>query len=134
MANDLRTGPEPSVTALVTGIVNDIQDLLVQQLNLFKAEIQSDLVKSREAAIPMFIGLGISTVGAGLLFLMLVHLLQWVTEWPLWACHGLIGGGLAVVGGALFFAGKKKFESFNPLPAESVQALKENVRCLMNPK
>src|SRR5947207_2994417 len=94
--NDVRAPPETSVTALVTGILNDAQKLLSQQVDLFKAEIRSDLIRSRDAAIWLLVGLGTAAVGAGLLFLMLVHLLQWVTEWPLWACHGVIGGGLAV--------------------------------------
>lgn len=134
MATDLRNGPQPGVTALVTGIVHDVQELLAQQLALFKHEIESDFARTKEAAISLFVGLGIALVGSALLFLMLVHLLQWATELPLWACYGLVGGGLAVLGGALFYLGKKKFEAFNPLPDESVRALKENVQCLTNPK
>jgi len=34
----------------------------------------------------------------------------------------------------LFYAGKKRLDSFNPLPDQSVQALKENVQCLTNLK
>ena len=37
-------------------------------------------------------------------------------------------------GVALFFAGEKQFEKFNPLPDRSLEALKENVECLTNPK
>lgn len=132
--NQTRPGPEPSVTGLVTGIVNDVQNLLIQQMNLLKSEVQRDLTRTKDAAISLFIGLGIATLGAGFLFVMVVHLLQWETGWPLWVCHGLIGGGLAVVGGILYYVGKKKFESFNPLPDESVEALKENLQCLTNPK
>jgi hypothetical protein len=122
------------VTSLVTGIVSDVQELLGQQLALFKRELESDLSKTRDAALTLLVGLGIAGVGAGMLFLMLVHLLHWATDIPLWGCHGLVGGGLALVGGALFYAGKKKFDTFNPLPDESVHALKENVQCLMKPK
>lgn len=132
MANELRNGPEPGVTALVSGIVNDVQELLAQQLALFKHEIESDFAKSKDAAITLFVGLGIALVGGGMLFMMLVHLLEWATGLHLWACHGIVGGGLVAIGGALFYQGKKKFEAFNPLPDESVRALKENVQCLTN--
>jgi hypothetical protein len=37
-------------------------------------------------------------------------------------------------GGALAFAGKKKFDSFNPLPDESAQVLKENIEWIANKK
>jgi hypothetical protein len=134
MANDLRTGSQPSVTSLVTGIASDLQDLLAQQLALFKAEVESDLTRTKEAALVLAGGLGVAVVAGILLCLMLVFLLQWATELPLWACYGIIGCGLALVGGTLVYVGRKRFESFNPLPDQSVRALKENVQCLTNPK
>ena len=134
MANDLRTGQETSLTSLVTGIASDLQDLLAQQLALFKAEVESDLTRTKEAALVLAGGLGVAVIGGGLLCLMLVHLLQWATALPLWACYGIIGGGFALVGATLVYVGRKRFESFYPLPDQSVKALKENVQCLTNPK
>ena len=58
MATDLRTGPEPSVTALVTGIISDAQDLFRQQLALFKEEVTSEFHKAKEAAISSALGVG----------------------------------------------------------------------------
>jgi ligand-binding sensor domain-containing protein len=66
--------------------------------------------------------------------MMLVYLLSWATTIPLWVCFGLVGACLAILSASLVYAGKKKFDSFNPLPAESAQALKENVQCLVNAK
>jgi len=134
MANDLRTGTQPSVTSLVTGIASDLQDLLAQQLALFKAEVESDLTRTKEALLVLAGGMSVAMVAGIMLCLMLVHLLQWASELPLWACYGIIGGGLALVGGTLVYVGRKRFESFNPMPVESVRALKENVQCLTNPK
>ena len=137
MANDLRdlrTGPEPSVTSLVTGIIGDVTELMKQQMALFRHEVESDLTKTKEAALSLALGFGVGLAGAGLLILMVVHLLTWATGLPLWASYGIVGGCFAVAGGILLYLGKKKFQSFNPLPDESAQALKENVQCLMNPK
>jgi hypothetical protein len=134
MSNDLRTGSQPSVTSLVTGIAGDLQDLLTQQLALFKAEVESDLTRTKEAALVLAGGMGVAVVAGIMLSLMLVYLLQWASELPLWACLGIVGGGLALVGGTMVYVGWKRFESFNPLPVESVRALKENVQCLTNPK
>jgi len=134
MANDLRTDFEPSMSSLVSGIISDVQDLLKQQLVLFQKEIQSDLRKTREAALSMLLGAGVAAIAAVLLAFTVVYLLEWATRLPLWGCFGIVGLGLAIVGGVLTYGGLKKFESFNPLPDESAQALKENVQCLMNPK
>lgn len=134
MATDFRTDSEPSMTRLVSGIVSDVQDLLTQQLALFRHEVEGDFKRSKQAALPLLLGVGIGLMGVALLGFMLVYLLNWATELPLWGCFGLVGGGLAGVGVALYQAGLKQFGTFNPLPDESAQALKENIQCLMKPK
>jgi len=134
MATDLRTSPEPSVTGLVSGIVNDVQELTKQQLALFKHEMASDLRTTKAIALSSGIGLAGLSLGVLLLCFMLVHLLHGASQLPLWGCYGLVGAAMVTVGAVLLYASKKKFETFNPLPDESVKELKENVQCLMNPK
>jgi len=137
MANDVQTGAEqPSLTSLVSGIVQDVQDLIKQQMAYTQREIQEDLRRTKEAVTPMAIGLGVSLLALGLLCVMLVHLLHWLTDGrlPLWGCYAIVGVLLAVAGGVLFYAGKKQLDSFNPLPDKSVEALKENVQWLTNQK
>lgn len=132
MANDLNTGTEPSITGLVTGIFNDAQELLKQQLALFKQEVKDDVRRTKDGAISMSVGLGIFIMGGILLALMLVQLLKLAL--PEWSSYAIVGVVLTAAGGALFYAGKKRFESFNPLPDQSVAALKENVQWILNPK
>ena len=135
MANDLHTGTEPGLSHLVTGIINDVQELLKQQLNLFRQEIKDDARKTKEAVISLSAGIGVLVLGVILLSLMLVFLLHWAFDvLPLWLCFGIIGGLMLLGGGALLYAGKRKLASFNPLPDQSVGALRENVRWIMNPK
>lgn len=135
MANDLHTGTEPSVTGLVTGIINDAQELLKQQLALFKQEVKDDVRKTKEAALSLSIGIAVLLVGGLLWCWMLVYLLNWaIPSLPLWSCYGIVGLAFVTCGGAFLYMGKKRFESFNPLPDQSVKALKENVRWIMNPK
>jgi hypothetical protein len=114
MSTDLRSGSAGSLTSLLKGIVDDVQALLAQQLALFKHEVESDLDRTREAGTTLLLGLAVATVGAGLVCLMLVHLLEWATELPLWACHGIVGGTLVLTGIVLFQVGKRRFRSFNP--------------------
>lgn len=130
MANDLQTANDASLTELVTGIVNDVQDLTRQQLALFKQELISDFRKTREVAFSWMIGVSVCLYGALLLFFALVYLLDAYTDIPTWGCFGLVAVVTLGAGAALLYAGKKKLDSFNPLPDESVKALEENLQCL----
>jgi hypothetical protein len=125
-------GSEPSVTSLVTGIINDGQELIKQQIALVRTEIHDDLHKTKEAALSLVIGLGTALLGIVLLCWGIVYLLSWATNWPAWAWFLIVGGVIAITGGALIYAGKKRFESFNPLPDQSAEALRENVQWITN--
>jgi uncharacterized membrane protein YqjE len=131
---DLQTTHDPgtnrSVTPLLTGIVNDIQDLLKQNLALFKVEVREDMRKTKEAAAALGVGVALAAVGGLHLTLMVVFLLSLIPRIDLWVCFGIVGAVFVGFGLALFLRGKKKLESFNPLPDESAEALKENVQCL----
>lgn len=133
MATDLHTGAEPNVTRLITGIIGDIQELLQQQLALFRHEVQADFQRTRQAALVLGIGAGLGLLGLGLLLFMLVFLLHEAAGLPLWGSFGLVGGGLLIAGGVLVLVGRQQFSAFNPLPDESAQALKENIQCLTDP-
>jgi hypothetical protein len=73
-------------------------------------------------------------VGATLIGFMLVYLLNGLAPdtLPLWACFGIVGAGVALVGGIVAYAAVARFKTFNPLPDESVQAFKENVQWIKN--
>lgn len=128
------TDSPPSVTPLVTGIINDVQELLRQNLTLFKVEFREDMRKTKDAAISLGTGIGLAAVGGLHLSLMLVFLLNWLfaPDLPLWVCFAIVGGVFAGIGFALYLRGKNKLESFNPLPDETAEALKENVQWIKN--
>ncbi len=130
MATDNPTTGEASVTSLVRGIVNDAQELLRQQLALFKAEFREDMRKTREAALSLVVGIGISFFGVLLMLFACVYALSLVL--PYWASFLIIGALVLAIGLACIYAGKKRFESFNPLPDQSAEALRENVQWLRN--
>jgi len=134
------TGTSGSVAPLVAGVIDDLQELIKQNLALFKVEVREDFKKTKEAAAALGVGFGLAVVGALHLTLMLVFLLWWAFDsaarsapgLPLWVCFAIVGGVFAGVGGALYFKGKKKLDSFNPLPDQSAEALKENVQWIKN--
>jgi uncharacterized membrane protein YqjE len=132
--NDFQTTTDPSMSSLVTGIIHDVEDLVKQQLTLFRSELEKDVRKTKAAVIPLGLGVWCVLLGMAALFQMLVYLLHGASSIPLWGCYGLVGLVSALVGGILVYVGMTKLESFNPLREESANALKENVQCLMNPK
>jgi len=136
MSTDVHPHHDTGVPELVHGIISDAQRLFGQQLKMLRLEIQEDTRKTREATTLLVAGAGVCLLAGALLALMLAHgLSAAIPSLPLWACYGLVGVVLAVAGGALLYTGQKKFESFNPLPDKTAEALKENVEWLAkNPK
>jgi hypothetical protein len=142
MATEVHNHAEPSLSSLLGGIVNDVQDLVKQQFKLARHEIEADLRKSKEGASILALGVGFVLLGAIMLCLMLAHLMHWLASpstmdpasLPLWACHAIVGAVLLVPGGFLIVAGKKKIEQINPVQNPATQALQENVQWMTNPK
>lgn len=138
-------GVDQGIGPLIRGIVNDVQELVGAQFKLLKTEVESDLRKTREAVAIFGAGIGVCSVGALLLCLMLVNLLHWSTipagaenqdpaRLPLWASYGLVGAAIGAVGAFLVSIGKQKFASFNPLPDQTAEGIKETLEWKTNPK
>ena len=119
-----------SVTGLVTGIVNDTQELLKQHLELFRTEVKEDFTKTKQAVIPLTIGVVVMGVAALLLCFTLVYLLHWAAapHLELWHAFAIVTGVFLLAGGALVYAGKKKFDSFNPLPDETLKEIQWTIK------
>jgi hypothetical protein len=142
MATEVRNCTEPSMTTLVSGIVSDMQDLVKQQLLLTRREIEEDLRKTTEAASLFAWGTGFVLLGAITLCLMLSNLIHWLASppgmdpaaFPLWACHGVVGAVLLVLGGVLMGVGRQRLKTVHPLENPATEALQENVQWLTTPK
>jgi len=134
MRNDTLNGSSgTSMTALVGGIVADVEQLIVQQSRLARLEIRNELRRVRTGTWFLGAGLGIAWIGGLMLCLMLPYLLNWATELPLWACFGIAGAVYLFLGGGAVYAARTMFQGAATLP-ESVEALKENVTCLLRRK
>ena len=142
MATEVQTNSEPGIGSLLKGIVNDFRDLIKQQFQFAATELKADLRKTGQASRLLAIGVGVATLGAILLTLMLVHLLHWLTlpsgvpqaGLPLWACYGIVGGVISGAGAIAVLLGMGKFNSFNPLPDETLKTMQENLEWKTNSK
>jgi hypothetical protein len=120
--------PEQGMVGLIVDILTDGQTLLLQEIQLAKHEIQDEVRKTVAAAVSLAAGASLALVGALLLVLMLVHLLNALTELPLWACYATVGGFFAVMAAVLITAAVKKVRAIHIVPVRTVETLKENVQ------
>ena len=128
MDNQSQHPSEPSLAALLSGIVNDTKELLGQEVALTKLEVRDELRKAKTAATALGIGIGVVAAGAMLLMLMLVQVLVAFTEIPLWECYGLVGSGVVVLGAGLLAVGKHKVATLDVVPQPTVETRKETAQ------
>jgi len=134
---------EANMTGLMRGIINDTADLIRHEIKFARTEIKADLAKTRDAIAVLAFGAGAALLGAILLALMLVHLIHWLSysagtapdasaAIPLWGCYGIVSAVFLVIGAVGVYAGYAKLKSFNPLPDQTAQTVKENVGWIAN--
>jgi hypothetical protein len=124
------------ITQVVGGILDDFQKLMTQQVALLRAEVTKDWGKTKSAMCPLAVGAAIGVV-ALLQFGIAVGLGIYAAaspagvdpaHIPMWGCFALAGLGFAVVSGILVAVGARAFQSFNPLPDETMRAFEKNLQ------
>jgi len=134
MATQVQSNPEMSTTSLLSGIVNDAQELFKQQLELFKAELKQDMEKAREGSVVFIIGAGLASVGLIALVIALALFLNWAfPALALWGAFTITGGVVTAVGVGLLAGVYYWFKASKPLSITTT-ALEENVEWKTNPK
>jgi len=129
MTPDLKTDSSLGLTPLVTGIVEDAQTLISQQLTLFQSEIKEDLGRVKTSAIPLLGGVAVGLLAGFFLCTMVVRLL--IYNWPdlpEYGANGIVGAVLALLSGALLLFGVTQLEKVGERSQKAVTALKENVQ------
>jgi len=117
--------------ALIGGIAQDTSTLVTQQLALLRVEIGQEMRKAGIGITEVAAGGGLAAAGGLLSGMMMAHLLHRATRLPLWTCYGLVGSGVSAASYALLKQGQARIADLHLLPpAESAEALKENVEWL----
>lgn len=127
-------GTHATVTELVRGILDDAQKLARQQVDMLKAEFKEDVRQTKRAVEFGSIGIVLLTVGGLALVACLVFVLNEQFQFSMWASSLIIGAILTVIGGALAAVSYQLFESFNPLPDKTLNALQENLTWKTQPQ
>jgi len=126
-------GPAPAgpangtVTGLVSGILDDAQKLLHQQMEMLKAEVREDFRRSKRAAEFGGAGIVMLTVGFLGLVMCVAYVLHEQFQISMAASWGITAAIFLVIGGALAATSYILLERFNPLPDKTFHALQENL-------
>lgn len=122
-----------TITGMVSGIVDDAQKLVRQQIDMLKSEVREDFRRSKRAAEFGSAGVVLLTVGFLGLITALAYFLHETYQFSMWASWGITGGIFLVTGGALAATSYILLERFNPLPDKTFNALQENLSWKLNP-
>ncbi len=97
MISQIDTGNEHGLTELVTGVVDDAQEVIKQQFNLLKVELTRKAQDAARASVPLGVSVCIMFVAIICLAFALAHGIA-SQGMPLW-------GGFAIVAGILLLVG-----------------------------
>lgn len=109
---------------LVSGIVNDLQDIVRGEVRLAKAEVREDIASAGKGAASLAAGALIALTGFIFLMLGVTYLLNKSLE--MWLAAGIVGVALLLVGGTLAMAGKNRLSGTSLAPTETIDSLKED--------
>src|SRR5438105_3537453 len=85
-------GTQPSMASLVTGIIDDAQKLIRQEVELAKREIAQEWDKAKTAAASFAAGFLMALLSGVLLCLMCVYLLHELAGiQQMWLCYLIVG-------------------------------------------
>jgi hypothetical protein len=122
-ANDQPNVASASLGDLIGEVAKDLSTLLRQELELAKAELRQEAVKTGKAAGALS-GAGV----AGHLVLVFLSFALW------WGLDAVMDGGWAavivaalwaVIGAALYATGRQRLRQVRPTPDRTVETLKE---------
>jgi VIT1/CCC1 family predicted Fe2+/Mn2+ transporter len=118
---------DASVSALLSGIVGDAQDLVRKEIALARQEIREEISAAKQAATALVIAGGVLAVGGLFLLVTLALGLADLLNWPTWAGFGIVGLVFGIVGAILLSSARQKMKQINPVPERTVETMKENI-------
>jgi hypothetical protein len=122
------------MTGLVSGILHDAEELFKQQVALARAEIRAEIQRGVLGATLLVVGIMVLVPAVVLLCDMIVYLLHDQEGLGFWISFGIVGGSVTVLGAVLVAMGIQRLRSIHPMPNQTVEEIKENVRWMTNPK
>jgi len=127
MTGQLDTEHQHGLTELVTGVVDDAQEVIKQQLNLFKAELVNKARDTAFAGVPLMAGICCLFIAVICLAFAVAYGLA-SNGVPLWGSFAIVSGVLLVAAAALALWSRSLFKPIDTSVPETVEGLKENIQ------
>ncbi len=120
-----------TAASLVSGNVGDLQQLVEQQFQLTRQEIEEELRQRTEAATIVVAGMAVLFLDAIVFCQALALVLHWVASTPstdparlsLWACYAVVAGMLIVIGAIVTLLGRSRFKSIQKVRNPAMEIL-----------
>jgi hypothetical protein len=133
MLTEVENHPSESTASIVSGIVDDLRELVKKEFRLAQEEVKDDLRKARDASILWVAGVGVLCLSAIPIVFMLASLLHTLTSpagsdpasLPMWGCYGIVAVFLAIVGFITMSMGQKRFETVSELVDKQIRQVTE---------
>jgi uncharacterized membrane protein YqjE len=117
-------GTQPSLGTLVTGIVEDLQNVVRGELALAKTELKTEAAGIGKGVAMLAAGAIVGLVAFIFLMLGVTYLLaRWLT---MWQSAALVGAALLLIAVILLLAGRSKVSAANLTPTQTIDSLKED--------
>lgn len=122
---------QPGVAYLVGGILEDAQKLVRQEMALAQREVAQAWDKAKMGVALLATAIVVGSIAGVMLALMLVKLLQqYLLPNYEWACFGLVGALVALLGGALIYSGLRLVSQIHLSLPQTAESLREDVRAV----
>lgn len=108
----------------VTGIIQDLQDIIRGEVQLAKTEIKEETSKLGKGAGMIAAAALVALVGFIFLMLGVTYLLNKSIE--MWMAAGIVGLVLLIIGAMVGMAGKSTMQQANLKPTKTIESLKED--------
>ncbi len=123
------SGNDRSLGELFSDMTNQLSTLFRQEVQLATAEIRQEASKAGQAA-GMLAAAGVFALGGlALLAFSLAYLLAELLD-SFSLGFLIVGIVLAAVGGLLFVSGRKRLQTVNPKPEQTMETLKEDAQTI----
>jgi uncharacterized membrane protein YqjE len=116
---------ERPLVELFSDLTQSVQTLLRKEVELAKVEVKEQATRAGKA--------GAMLAGTAVMGFFALLLLSFAAAWglaegiPTWLAFLAVGLIYGVVAGLLLLVGKKKLETVNPVPRQTVETLREDV-------
>ncbi len=119
---------ERPLSELISEVTGDLTTLVRKELELAKIETKQEVSRAAKAGGMMGAAGAAAYFALLLLSLAFVFLLDLVM--PLWAAFLVMAALYGLVAGALFVQGRARAKQVSPMPEQTVESVKEDVRWL----